>query len=548
MRDHRIRILFLIIIVGVGLLLSGCGKDKVVISNRLPQGQIVTGVPNDSIGAGEALTLTADYTDPDGDAIEFYWTAPAGRITDPDSGTTIWNAPDKKGKYFIHLSMFDGTDSLLDSVRINVDTYTPPVVDYASYYIGYETCNDCHKPQNVGWPGIVDGWTETKHADAFNALMEAGHGDDESCLSCHTTGWDTSVNNGGYDEVRFTTLEGMQCENCHHPGSLHWTTHAIADSNQSCISPVCHPTEDSTVYNWANRDSLGYVDADHAGAFDTTMVLEMDAEQCGSCHSEGSHYNYYADWDSTAHAKSVDAGDYRGLAVSCGAECHTGFGYLDSLYYANEINPKHQYPLQPSDTFDPDTVSIVCLACHDPHYDRHSGQLREMSGYMCGRCHNSSTLEVNDLYDGVDPVHIEGAMLAGTGGYEYPGKTYENSDHTTLFQVDQCAACHISKETISGDGFSSVTPHTFKASLDNCTSCHLDATDFNVDGVQDSVTALLSTLSGLLDSYPNQTDSLYLEALFNKKFVENDGSKGVHNSKYAFGLLNDAIQSLTTAH
>jgi hypothetical protein len=98
-----------------------------------------------------------------------------------------------------------------------------------------------------------------------------------------------------------------------------------------------------------------------------------------------------------------------------------------------------------------------------------------------------------------------------------------------------------------------------------CQACHgTDLTTFNFPmfnfsggsgeaGVQDQVQALLNQLSTLLP--PNSLvkssltiDSTWtkpqLEAAYNWLFVNNDGSKGVHNLDYSVGLLQASIANL----
>jgi hypothetical protein len=62
---------------------------------------------------------------------------------------------------------------------------------------------------------------------------------------------------------------------------------------------------------------------------------------------------------------------------------------------------------------------------------------------------------------------------------------------------------------------------------------------------QDTVSTLLTELGDALSNYPNPGDDTYQRAEFNKMFVENDGSQGLHNYPYAYQLLQDAITSLT---
>jgi len=77
--------------------------------------------------------------------------------------------------------------------------------------------------------------------------------------------------------------------------------------------------------------------------------------------------------------------------------------------------------------------------------------------------------------------------------------------------------------------------------------------DGKIDGVQTEVQHLLDKLSTLLPPFGKPQTALtidstwtrtQLEAGFNWNFVAEDGSKGVHNTAYAVGLLKQSISAL----
>ncbi len=118
--------------------------------------------------------------------------------------------------------------------------------------------------------------------------------------------------------------------------------------------------------------------------------------------------------------------------------------------------------------------------------------------------------------------------------------------------------------------------HTFRLGWTNgknkvelvgaCQNCHgEDVTTFDfalfdydndgvIDGVQTEVQHLLDKLSSMLPPNAQPKTSLtidetwtraQLEAAYNWQFVANDGSKGVHNTAYAVGLLKASIANLS---
>jgi hypothetical protein len=67
--------------------------------------------------------------------------------------------------------------------------------------VGVEKCKPCHRPE-------FETWSQSAHAEATKSATQAP-GFNASCLSCHATTPDGS-------------LEGVQCEACHGPGSQYW--------------------------------------------------------------------------------------------------------------------------------------------------------------------------------------------------------------------------------------------------------------------------------------------------------------------------------------
>ena len=165
-------------------------------------------------------------------------------------------------------------------------------------------------------------------------------------------------------------------------------------------------------------------------------------------------------------------------------------------------------------------------------------------------------------------------MLMGTNGYTY-GEQIPSSAHQFVVQ-NTCVDCHMQTVAATDPAFLNAGDHTFKTTyaptgkaaedlVGACQTCHgSDITTFNfplfdyngdgvIDGVQTEVQDLLDQLSTLLP--PNNSvkasltiDSTWtkpqLEAAYNWLFVTNDGSRGIHNTAYAVGLLKASISNL----
>ena len=183
-------------------------------------------------------------------------------------------------------------------------------------------------------------------------------------------------------------------------------------------------------------------------------------------------------------------------------------------------------------------------------------------------------------------------MLEGVNGWTY-GQAIPSSAHRYAV-TDTCVGCHM--QTIATNspayaaGFLHAGGHSTEMSynvvtngvtnkldlVDACVQCHgptittfdFPVQDYNgdgvIEGVQTEVQHMLDTLStllpntnyvasgiyipdGLVKSPSSQTNwsAQFLKASYNWQFVNNDGSKGVHNAPYAVGLLKASIADLT---
>ncbi len=168
-------------------------------------------------------------------------------------------------------------------------------------------------------------------------------------------------------------------------------------------------------------------------------------------------------------------------------------------------------------------------------------------------------------------------MLMGTNGYNY-GQSIPTSAHQYVVP-NTCVTCHMQTVAATDPGFELVGAHSFKPSytptggkkeslVAACQTCHgPDITTFDfplfdyngdgvVQGVQTEVQSMLDQLSTMLP--PNNSveravasystargpEAPQLEAAYNWTFVNNDGSKGIHNTAYAVGLLKASIANL----
>ena len=80
---------------------------------------------------GEQVQLRADAQDPDGDSLEYRWTAPSGTLQNADRATTRWTAPNQEGPVPATVTVDDGQGgSASDTVTIQVSPPPEPPREY----------------------------------------------------------------------------------------------------------------------------------------------------------------------------------------------------------------------------------------------------------------------------------------------------------------------------------------------------------------------------------------------------------------------------------
>ncbi len=432
-------------------------------------------------------------------------------------------------------------------------------------YVGKAACAVCHSG-GLAQP-MMGPWSKTLHAEIFtdniNGADGASYG--TNCLACHTVGYDanSTVANGGfpsvakqlgwtmpavaqpgnYDKVpdALKNVANIQCENCHGPGSLH--------ANGADVIAISVP-------------------------FTNTGA-------CSQCHDAPTHHVKTAEWTNSMHA--VTTRDPAGNASCVG--CHTGTGFKARVAGAASTNTAY--------------AAIDCATCHEPHGettpDGAAHQLRTLApvnladgtvvdtagnGTLCMNCHQSRQNASVYAATAAASAHFgphegpQADMLEGTNGFTY-GQMIPSSAHAWAAN-DTCVTCHMQTTATTDAAFLKAGGHTFlpsftpagKAKIElvgACQGCHgkeistfnFPLFDYNddgvIEGVQTEVQHMLDQLSTMLPPDNKVKTSLtidstwtrpQLEAAYNWQFVNNDGSKGVHNTAYAVGLLKASIANL----
>lgn len=352
------------------------------------------------------------------------------------------------------------------------------------YYLGVEACKQCHS-------SAYKIYASTEHSTSFVDDPENDHdfydswngaGRPDSCLPCHTTGWDTSKANHGADEVDYRkNLLGIQCESCHGPGSEH-------------------------VKGGGDPDQI---------------TIDYSAEMCGACHTDD-HHPTYDEWEKSDHKHALTSLKGSSHASDTCMECHSADYWYDRTL-----------------TLDTAQEGITCVMCHFAHGSTYEHQLRGSAEEMCMECHTDHGARPPS-----SPHHSQKEMFGGFGGYEWPqGGPYLDSGHTYGVE-EKCVTCHMYTKSMEAPN-PAITGHSWKPNIEVCRECHKGANNFNIHRAQTKIGNLMTTLKAKLDQQKNEEAPDYINAKFNHGFVGADASVGVHNYDYARQLLEDSIEFYT---
>lgn len=328
---------------------------------------------------------------------------------------------------------------------------------------------------------------------------------------------------------------------------------------------------------------------------------------CMDCHGSvpktpilGARLGY----DESMHKKGGNARYANGGGCQ---KCHTNEGFIE-FAMTGKVDDKGfvAYPSQPG-----------CFTCHAPHETgdmsvrpvkavllANGAPFKGGKGDLCAVCHQSrvdatktvASATAKTLNANWGAHHGPMAdLVAGTNGYEFPGKTYASSVHKMVVQ-DSCVACHLTQPSARYSFSPKVGGHSFnvvgevheeeKGNTAGCIACHKDLklvpgsaifnlpakADYDQDG---KLEPSQEEVKGLLDKFVNKDGSGYLQkmkvplykpdgtwkqppadaaltaaelgALYNYKMVLEDKSLGVHNTRYAVELLYDSLQALDPA-
>jgi hypothetical protein len=472
----------------------------------------------DSIGTGEYTTLVVTAYDPNGDAVTYVWSAEFGTLATPTAVSTRWTPVDSIGLYTINVAVTANGQTTDGNVVVGVNTYVPSVFPS---YLGNDraTCGHCHSDKGAGW-------LTTPHSTAFaNAFIGVEH---------KTTGYDLTVDNGGYDDNPGPWLENVQCEACHGPQGPDVGDHRhLSDGYQADNCGRCHAEYSEYVYS-------GHGTAIERNGGEEAFRAEWGGSSCNICHiSEGFLTLWDPDWADRALPTTVNQ-------IACGT-CHDPHAVTDNEF---QIRTQADFDLPYGGEENPGAYTVTGWA----------------KGQLCGQCHHARRSrtqimnQINNVDDGAQRMgphdSPQADMISGRGSWEIAGMTYvRTNQHADNFAEGQpledvCVSCHMLDLSTPY----AHSKHNFYPDVLNCYGCHGAPTNFNIEGVQTHTQVLLDSLATMLphnddltlpsDARGSEWTPAMREAAYAWYFVHNDGSKGVHNKEYARTLLENAIASL----
>ncbi len=132
----------------------------------------------------------------------------------------------------------------LDYIASETGLVTPPPAHAPADYriAGSTACISCHAAEHAQW-------ASSKHAHAWETLVDHKYHVDSYCQSCHTTGFGQP---GGFENRAKSeaTLTAVGCESCHGPSQAHVSQPSVRttfNAFDQCIS--CHDQENSPKFD-----------------------------------------------------------------------------------------------------------------------------------------------------------------------------------------------------------------------------------------------------------------------------------------------------------
>lgn len=407
---------------------------------------------------------------------------------------------------------------------------------YVQRYL-YEVDRRDYRVLPAEWDIAAGVWRPLNLGDSWD---DPAYDWETSCAYCHTTG--LNLERGNWED------DGVQCESCHGPGSIHEELASDAgrrpdDEELAEIRAAINPAIDPQVCGQCHSrgesaDGLpfpvGYIPGTNLTDVFTLVSLDQSDHWWSTGHANQMNMQYN-EWIYSGHATSlVDLRENEGAEDSC-LTCHSSdYAYNMRLTAAVEAGDRGGSPPQ-AVTLESAQFGITCSGCHNPHTESGLDAIMIDETYpLCVSCHSDNGDSVHhpvqEMFEGQN--FVEG--IAGFAGVHFAAEGGPT-----------CATCHLPDVPVA-DGSSRVS-HTFTPILafdveglqDSCSGCHEEQAEPQamaqlIAAIQNDTQARIETARALVTE---TTPAWVVRAL---DFVEGDGSLGIHNYTYSDALL-DAV-------
>lgn len=314
--------------------------------------------------------------------------------------------------------------------------------------------------------------------------IDTSNGDDwtQNCAGCHTTG--LNVERGRWED------DGVLCESCHGPGSLH--VDAARDAGR-------RPSEEELI------------------AIQAAIVSSSDPQICGQCHSQGVAGDGVHPF-ALEYRPGEELSATFDLAGDSDDECWwpTGHANCANMQYNEWLKSAHA---------DPESeYAVTCESCHEIHQTAEQlaeGDERSLPDGLCLSCHED---DVSPLYFGT--LEIEGIA---------------NEPSTHAVNEVACVTCHMPDVVTVGDtryGASHlwIPPMGINNEPNVCADCHNDLTATALaEFAADTESRVESRLGNIQTTMTGSEPAWVASAV---DTIIQDGSFGIHNVPLVMALLD----------
>jgi predicted CXXCH cytochrome family protein len=431
------------------------------------------------------------------------------------------------------------------------DTARPFTEDDVAYVVGtgrnvqrylYEAARNEYLVFPAEWNVAEQQWQPFQLADTWSA---EAYDWETNCAYCHTTGFDAE--RGRWED------DGVLCETCHGPGSLHAeladdagrrpsaeeltelrAAIAVGVDPQTCGQ--CH-SRGTTLY------PQGYLPGTTLfmeGVF-LPVALDDPVHWWNSGHAKQANMQFN-EWFGSTHALTIDPlKEAENVQPAC-LTCHSAdFAYTEQL--RTQVEQGERDGAMP-DALTIETVQwgVTCTTCHSVHSENTpetpTAYIISEPYQLCSGCHSDP-----DPSDGVHHAMLQ--MYEGVTLIE--GIEGIPSAHFTAEDGPDCVTCHMPDVPVTEGGtrrshtFAPVLPGDATSELpDSCSNCHSDevnATQMQqlIDDIQSATQSRIERARTAIQASSPAWLTLALD------LVEGDGSWGVHNYAYTDALL-DAVE------